>query len=259
MYENLSKNKSLNFNLNGVGISEDGGMTFKYMDCQAQTDARYGAFPSKNMFVVASGNWPNNADLIDADGNYHLSKYIRLPTGAAPVKRRSVAVSSGENNSTGWMAQITVSNDGGNTWTSTFISDQFYFNDIRCPSTQVCFVAAENDDNAFIYVSTDGAKTWKLAVTDAGSSLFSAWATSATEFWVAGGNMNNVVGHAWHSTDSGNTWTLTTANDAYFLAISFPRKSGGIGYGAAINVYERTQMWKFSGTGEDEEVIVAEQ
>jgi len=225
-------------------------------DCQAQTDARYGAFPSKNMFVVASGNWPNNADLIDSEGNYHLSKFVRRPLqGATPVRRQSVASS----NSTGWMAQITVSTDGGQTWKSTFLSDQFYFNDIRCPSTQVCFVAGENDQNAFIYVSTDGAQTWKLAVTDAGSSLFSAWATSETEFWVGGGNMNTLPpqGHAWHSTDGGNTWELTTASDAYFLALSFPPKSGGVGYGSAINIYQRTQMWRFSG--EAENIIVAQQ
>jgi hypothetical protein len=47
--------------IEGVGISVDGGKTFTTYDAALDTRARYGAFPGDTVWYVAGGDWPDAA------------------------------------------------------------------------------------------------------------------------------------------------------------------------------------------------------
>ena len=86
----------------GVVVSTDNGKTFeaKYADC-AFTEARYGAFPTKDTWYVTLGSWPETDDESNA-----VTPARRLAPAGAPRG--------------GWNAQIIGTTDGGNTWTSQY-------------------------------------------------------------------------------------------------------------------------------------------
>ena len=64
----------------------------------------------------------------------------------------------------------------------------------------------------------DGGVTWQqtLMVTGGLPSLMSAFAVSATEYWAGGGNYAPFVGAAYHSLDSGATWSVQKIGGVYF-------------------------------------------
>jgi photosystem II stability/assembly factor-like uncharacterized protein len=61
-----------------------------------------------------------------------------------------------------------------------------------------------------IWTTADGGATWQqsYSTTNGADSLMAAFAVSATEYWVGGGNLQTFTGAAYHSTDAGKTWTI---------------------------------------------------
>jgi len=207
------------FGHNGVGISVDGGQNFKFINVSALvTDARYVAFPSRNVWYISAGMWgstePKNASVA-----HELSAHINVhKNGKKSFSKRVLAPTPG------WIAQIVKTKDGGQTWTSSFVDEgNMYFNGISCGSETSCCASADGVAGSYIYCTTDG-ETWTQKKFNAGSanSLMAMDALSATEFWAGGGEMDrNFMGVFYHTTDGGNTWTNQTIHNIYVDDIDF--------------------------------------
>lgn len=92
----------------------------------------------------------------------------------------------------------------------------FYFNQISCPSINVCYAVGENDAAAFAYKTADGGNTWDLIFEGEGLSLMSVAALSESEVYLGGGVMSfPVVGYSIYSADGGNTWGQQQIPDKY--------------------------------------------
>ena len=143
---------------------------------------------------------------------------------------------------TPWAAAIFRSTDGFQTWQQVFTNSSqsrecntkargqnclqlrvhspvmfsfqplaYYMNQISCPSEQVCFAVAENDDSGFGLRTTDGGNTWETMFEAPGVSMISAYAQDENNFWLGGGILaeTGVNGTVFSSTDGGNTITTT--------------------------------------------------
>ncbi len=113
---------------NGVAVSQDYGATWTVADVQyPSVPTRYGAFPSAKNWFVALGQWPSNgkkeAHIHEFSRNFNINrKFFQLEY----TEDKSVSA-----NSSSWNAVIQQTNDGGQTWTTTFSNDTFYFNQVR--------------------------------------------------------------------------------------------------------------------------------
>ena len=104
----------------GVGISVDGGKTFKTFDAKLDTEARYGAFPSDNVWYVAAGTWPGGNDDDGGDVSAHRN-------GFWAARNKVRAPNASPSPQAGYQAQISKTSDGGATWKSVFsANNQFY-------------------------------------------------------------------------------------------------------------------------------------
>jgi len=210
---------------NGVGLSVDGGKTFKVYDANLQTLERYGAFPTDTTWYVSAGDWPTGADddAVSAKGYTGMSYARSKPFGPKGTPGQ------------GYQAQITKTTDGGATFTSVYnVSDQFYFNGIDCqPSNEnACCAVAEADNDsptpgAQILCTLDGGKTWTQNLYAAGTStqlysLLEIRFVSDTEAWAVGGTLTVIEPSAWflHSTDGGKTWQEAPVSMKGYYAMS---------------------------------------
>jgi hypothetical protein len=81
----------------GAAISVDGGATFKAYDAKLTCDARYGAFPTDDIWYVAAGDWPSNvgrSEFLDANGH-------ALPRAARKALREQVEGTASSSSSSG--------------------------------------------------------------------------------------------------------------------------------------------------------------
>jgi len=207
---------------NGLGVSTDGGQTFKFTNVTVlQTDSRYGAFPSRNVWYLSAGMWGSSKESNDPTVVRQLSAHINLHKNG----RRSFNKKSAFGNAPtpGWIAQIATTKDGGQTWESSFTDEgNFYFNGIACGSETSCCASADGVTGSYIYCTSDG-KTWSQKMYNPGqNSLLAMDAISATEYWAGGGEMDrNFIGVFYHTTDGGNTWTNETLPNIYVDDIDF--------------------------------------
>jgi photosystem II stability/assembly factor-like uncharacterized protein len=217
----------------GVVVSTDGGKSFtaKFADC-AFTEARYGAFPSKDTWFLTLGSWPETDDESSASSSLVSAARRLAPSTKAPRG--------------GWNAQIVGTTDGGNTWTSLYGkngTEQFYFNEIACESETVCCAAGESDNLSSepgirVYCTHDG-KTWDRMYYDATGASLMTMASLGNGVFKAGGvfaQNNEAVPAFLTSTDSGKTWTVdvvSNVGEVAILASSFPTASVGYAVGVA--------------------------
>jgi len=211
--------------VNGVGISVDGGKTFKAYDANMQTDARYGAFPTDTTWYVAGGTWPGEGsddqpvDDQPVDGKAPLhKKYVYNGRSLVRQKPRHPLAAAPN----GYQAQITKTADGGATFTSVFnTSNEFYFNAIDClpgNANWCCAVGEADNDSpapgARVHCTQDGGSTWTRTFyapgnSTTGFSLIEIRFLSDKEGWAVGGVLNAIYPSSWFikTLDGGQTWT----------------------------------------------------
>jgi len=220
---------------NGIAISTDGGATYTPFNVtQLVTGTRYGAFPTNQTFYVNGGQWPGEgSDDSSGSGSGSSSssssatfKQITARTGVTMTKNGprytfqqptfSGRSTQGTNGS--YVAQIVKSSDGGNTWSSVFLRNNWaYFNGMDCLDENRCCAGAENDDEngfAAIVCTTDGGQTWtqNYYSNQTGASILDLRVVGTDGYWAVGGAVaqdGSAAGFL-YSGDAGATWTLDT-------------------------------------------------
>jgi len=239
---------------NAVKISTNGGFTFKKYKVsgianQTNYPARYGAFPSSDVWYLSAGTWPNTEN--DENEN------IKMLT-----ERHGVSTETGdlffdfeqkEKTGTGptqYYGAILKTEDGGTTWTKVFEmpANTAYFNQISCSTESHCVAVAEGHNSAhpgaYIYVTTDGGKTWDQthAATAHGSGMTGCYVLDENEVWAMGASPHGIFGQAdcLHSMDGGKTWTASSVTGVAGLFLDCFDKTSC--YASAINSLQQSTL-----------------
>ena len=203
--------------------------------------ARYGAFPSKDVWYVTAGTFEGSA--APGAARNKLSRHFTVDDAAREIRVHAAATAAasavlaaragldtGPND--GDTAAIVKTSDGGKTWELVYQNkpgDNIYPNGIHCTSDQHC-VACLEGDSARIVVTRDGGKTWKETMHDPDphSSLMAVHMLSEKEVWVAGGHpAGQFEGRFWHSLDGGDTWTKTAFPGTYIISLDMQGPKSG--------------------------------
>jgi len=231
--------------LNGVGISTDAGHTVKFYNISvAQTIARYGAFPSRKVWYISAGQFPeseNKDSSLVRELTSRVHYHVDPTTGHFSVKlqRTDTTQPIKATPNLDWAGQILKTADGGATWTSQFWTTDFYFNAIDCEDESNCCTVGESDSGsapgARIYCTTDGT-TWNQVYFASGaehSLLGIRFVPGSTGEWYAGGgdlpSQFNITGTFPPSTDGGKTWKVETLKKVYITDLSIVDASHGWG------------------------------
>jgi len=216
----------------------DGGATFSAYNASLTTIARYGAFPTDDVWYVAAGEWPgegsddenNDDNPIPDDNMKHRTKkgvYIPLRQRKSKLQKsdgkfvtKVSDIKVGQSGS--YEAQITKTMDGGKTFTTIFnSSNEFYFNSIDCQpdSSEWCCAVGEGFQDstvpgARIHCTMDGGSSWNQTYFMAGNStkqfsLMEIRFTTNNDVWALGSELGEVMPTTWFlsSADGGKTWT----------------------------------------------------
>ena len=208
--------------------------------------ARYGAFPSKDVWYITAGTFEGSA--APGASRNKLSRHFTVDDVAREIRVHAAAgrsdgdaaaaaavsaltgLDTGPNN--GDTAAIVKTSDGGKTWELVYQNkpgDNIYPNGIHCTTIQHC-VACLEGDTARIVVTRDGGKTWKETMHDPDphSSLMAVHMLSEKEVWVAGGHpAGQFEGRFWHSLDGGDTWTKTAFPGTYIISLDIQGSKSG--------------------------------
>jgi len=247
---------------NGVMVSHDQGKSFEFFNISVlRTWARYGAFPSDNVWYVTAGHWPNdNAPPLTniGEGEYEFGSALSWKPHPEtkqlyPEIMRPSSVHASANDETpnyeemernvegvipppGWNGQIVKTIDGGKTWTSQYYNaSYFYFNQITCVSETHCVTVAESQTKPgkgkpkvagiHIFQTLDG-QTWNEVFFQQAEwmSIFSVSFVSDTEVWACGADLGitPIIGFFWKSVDGGSTWKhVDNLKGVYPIQLSF--------------------------------------
>ena len=235
--------------INGVAFSTDRGTTWSSSPVPSGY-TRYASFVDGNNWLVSAGIWGNDTVSdstlvhIEAKEEWSLGRHLRAGRKGGKGKKPTSSGGEGETNSNGWLASVSKTTDGGQTWTEVLRGPEgstYYFNAISC-SGQTCLVVGEGDgaDGGYLsvgFTSVDGGNTWSQTWNSADLySLMSAAMTSPTQGWLAGVThsvKDGMVGQFYTTNDSGTTWTLAQSlPNCYPTSISF---SSGQGAAACIS------------------------
>jgi photosystem II stability/assembly factor-like uncharacterized protein len=238
---------------NGVGITKDAGATATFFNISvAETLTRYGAFPSKSVWYISAGEWPQTVEQ-DPTVAHELTHRLRLHKDEYNRTRTSyLGKTPLRSTEDGWKAQILKTTDGGATFSSVFYNEgEFYFNGIDCADETHCCAVGESDTGtrpgARIWCTTDGT-TWNEVYYQAGvdESMLGIRALSDDEWWAAGGRLNtfDFAGAFPHSLDGGATWVNSTVMKVYGTALSFPDTAHG--WASVLDRDEQSGLAKYA-------------
>eukprot|EP00943_MAST-04B_sp_MAST-4B-sp1_P008986 g8986.t1 len=202
--------------------------------------ARYGAFPTKNVWYITAGTFPggSSAEAMKIGKEKHINKHLHVEVNGMSLKWEEEEKKRHTNDS-GYSAGIMKTTDGGKTWAVVYknynTGDNIYPNGIDCYTENHCIAVLEGA-SARIIVTTDGGKSWKqtLMDNDPHSSLMDVKMVSDTEAWAAGGHpeTGSFEGRFFHSLDGGNTWTKETFKGMYIVSLDM--LSSKSGYAVAL-------------------------
>lgn len=227
---------------NSIGVSKT-GLDYKHVTIPDSvlnsTDflARYGAFPSKNVWYVTAGSFPTGAKNTKNDvksSKSSFNKHIQVDAATMSVQWTKGDESSKSKKDDGYSAGIMKTTDGGKTWKAVFknfeTGDDIYPNGIDCFTEDHCIAVLEGN-SARIIVTRDGGKTWKqtLMDDDPHSSLMDVKMLSDTEAWAAGGHpvQGEFEGRFFHSLDGGDTWTKEAIKGMYIVSLDMMTSKSG--------------------------------
>jgi hypothetical protein len=243
-------------NRNGVAISTDAGKTVTFYNIsEAQTIARYGAFPSRKVWYISAGQFPqseNGDSSLVRELTRRVHYHVNPVTGRLSVKlqRTDTTQPLKPTPNVDWAGQILKTADGGATWTSQFWTTDFYFNGIDCEDENKCCAVGESDTGsapgARIFCTTDGTK-WMQVYFASGAehSLLGIRSVpgSPGEWFAGGGDLPsqfNITGTFPHSTDGGQTWNVETLKKVYVTDLSIVDASHG--WGSTIEEDEQSGL-----------------
>ena len=231
----------------GVASSTYNGATFTISSNVPDGFVRYGAYPSDNVWYVASGMWGSDPSV--SKSVRALSSRVKFDSFNGKTmldfdanKHHKMA----DTNSTGWFGSVSKSVDGGRSWkqvlTTNLAEDYVYFNEISCSSELNCIVVGEGDtaDGQYYtvaYTTFDGGNTWeKTFSSTAYVSLTSVVFSSATDAWIAPCKKSGrtLSGQFMKSTDGGKTFSLVQSLDNCY-AIDLDFSQDGAGYAACLS------------------------
>jgi photosystem II stability/assembly factor-like uncharacterized protein len=219
--------------ISGVVTTTDSGKTWKISSNVPPGYARYGAFPSENVWYVSSGMWGSSTLKNSKEGQFYLNERFQSSVQgpvipSSPLKN----MNKGNTSATGWFGAVSKTTDGGNTWTQVFITDLendiIYFNGISCSSESHCAVVGEGYDSTgnyktVGYVTFDGGVTWSPSLTTQDVGLMQVKFISETEGWAAGTSKEgrNLYGQFYWTNDGGKTWALKQVSYLLHLSLVF--------------------------------------
>jgi hypothetical protein len=223
--------------INGVAVSSDGGVSWSFFDTGLSIDhypARYAAFPSDTTWYVGSGIWsssPVRSKVSATDRNttsFDINNRVTVSKTDGAHFRQATA------SNYHWGA-ISKTTDGGKTFKKVYDTTDYYFNEIDCSTTNICMAVAENGESAIVVRTDNGGMTWDTVMSVSsknGENLMGCKMLSDTEAWVSGGTFEGgMVGHYYHTVDSGKTWDMQSLQGGYSVDLSF---SDGTGYSPAM-------------------------
>ncbi|RYD71398.1 MAG: hypothetical protein EOP84_24945, partial [Verrucomicrobiaceae bacterium] len=208
----------------GVAYSTDNGASFSVSGNVPDGYVRYGAYPSDQVWYVASGIWGEDP----AAAGRSLSARMKLDTvgkqavlDLEPRKQFRHA----DTNATGWFGSVSKTTDGGATWTqvlqTNLAEDYLYFNEISCGSELNCVVVGEGDGSTggyltVAYATFDGGKSWErtLSSSDFVSSMVAKF-TGPNTVWIVPTKKSGrtLSAQFMKSIDGGKTFSLVQALD----------------------------------------------
>ena len=246
----------------GVLTSVDGGKDWVAAPwpaaVSAYTEARYGAFPSANVWYVTGGSWPSSSEFQHGPTCMSVSQKTCVEVGPQHadaimrVRDRRLARSNG------YTGLLSKTSDGGATWEVQYnTTGQFYFNDIGCADENTCYAVAEGFSDgsapgARIFATKNGGTSWTQQFIDqrGQASLGRIHVVSATEAWAAGGYVNapdsTPYGSFFHTVDGGATWTQE-GNIKYVgdvLGLHFA--SSKLGFATAVTAFQTATMIQYT-------------
>jgi len=212
----------------GVAISGTYGLSYSHHDWQQATQVRYGHFFNASSGVLVGGQFPSNdtksvqrvAHNPDGSTTYTLTRHVSYTISEVNGEKKiSTHISNhtcpSSQSLAGYRGVIALTNNGGVNWTTVFDqSGKMYFNGVYFVDANNGWVVAEGDgdgeQNAFIFHTSDGGKTWKQQLkTPKGGSLTQIRMLNLREGWAVGGSFAlGLTANFWHTTDGGVNWKL---------------------------------------------------
>lgn len=118
----------------GVLSSVDSGATWTLSATTPLPYARYGAFPSDNIWYVSGGTWGADPQAQRTEGSFPLSSRFQIVNGTiVEMPLRPHPKRTNADTPTGWFGYIAKTTDGGKSWSQVFSSDfnndYYYFNE----------------------------------------------------------------------------------------------------------------------------------
>jgi len=207
----------------GLAVSTDGvGAKWDVNAIPNESYPRYGDFPSASTWYVSAGMWNSTESSVNAkESDMHLTSRVKIDTLTG---KKSVKVDV-QDGSDGWYGAIYKTADAGQTWTAVYntpTDEQWYFNQISCPTEDLCVAVGEGQQGSSPYtvalVSNDGGATWKKTMESTTyMSLMGVEMTSATNGFITPANANRQTGTDFLvTTDGGQTWALSQTLDACY-------------------------------------------
>ncbi|KAJ9440503.1 hypothetical protein DIPPA_11181 [Diplonema papillatum] len=185
--------------------------------------ARYGSFPSAEVWYATAGAWWRN-----------------IGPGQPAY---------------GYVGYVLKTSDGGETFSAVFnTTGKYYLNGIACASETLCVSAGratseEGSQFPGVHVvrTADGGSTWNETYTfgaTTGGNVFDVQFASETEVWVGATNENGAV--FLHSTDAGMTWTEGSVLSDIGLVQQMSFVSPNLGYAIAVTSLGAATILKYT-------------
>jgi photosystem II stability/assembly factor-like uncharacterized protein len=226
----------------GIAFTANGGSTWSLSTIpDAPAQARYGSYPTLQTWYVSGGRWPPRAAKKEDGHRVEISEHIATVFANASASTVEFTNEASESDS-GYIAYITKTTDGGQTWQQVFFNDAdgYYFNGIDCADHLNCLVVAEGRDGARLFGTRNGGQSWeqRLFVPGRSASLFDVKYVNAQEAWACGGILDlSFTGSFFHSVDGGNTWTQHPLPGVYGTTLSFVAVRGSYqGHATALTL-----------------------
>jgi len=226
----------------GVMRSADRGESMQYFDCDCLTNARYGAFPSPDVWYITAGTWydvPAGESLSGFHGNVlSLTPHLDLVVDGENVQARM-----NPDRRLFYYRVVSKTVDGGRSFTR-IIEDwasHCYPNQISCVTDNDCWYVCDGDVDSWIYHTNDGGRNWEEQY-NGESHLMALYMLNSQEGWAAGSDKIKRI--FFHTIDGGNLWIRTQETIAGFVT-TLEMESNQNGYSTGFGARMGGEVWRY--------------
>jgi len=227
----------------GVMRSNDAGRTMQYFDCNCETNARYGDFPSPTTWYITAGTWmdiPNGPALSGVHGN----KFSLTP-GVDIISKKdgSLDVKLNPERRLFYYEIVAKTMDGGQTFERIVEnwSADCYPNYISCPSVDECWYVCDGDVLSWIKHSSDGGRSWETQY-NGESHLMALHMINNLEGWAAGSDKISRI--FLHTFDGGNLWVRMHESLSGFVS-TLRMENKDNGYATGFGTRWGGEVWRY--------------